>query len=850
MLKQLSDVINGKEGNYLLPFFWQRGTNRDDIPAQLKRVYDTGTRAITVESRVHKDFCGKTWWEDMDVILSEAEKLGMKVWLLDDSHFPTGSANGLLEKKYPHLRAWHLCERHIDIMGPQKSATMLFETSEDRVLLGAYAYKRVGYEEDIIDNAIDVTQYCHGTYLNWDVPDGMWRVFFIYKAQKFYRPGCEYYIDPMNAESVHVLIEAVYETHYEHYSKYFGKTFAGFFSDEPMLNNDYYLKPMVDKGMFDMGIGQYGLSLPWNDDMVAELTKILGRDAMPCIPGVWYNMVGSDISSKIRCAYMDIITRYYSERFTQQLGKWSRDHGVMYIGHIIEDMNCSAHTGTTGGHYFRALDGQDMSGMDIVLHQVMPGYTGYKHSSTGFGGYADPEFFQYVLANLCGSMAQVYPNLKKRAMCEVFGAYGWSEGTPVMKWLVDYLLVNGVNHLVPHAFSPDFPDEDCPPHFGALGHDPQYDGFCSLMHYANKACHLLYGTDHISDAAILYQAEAEWYNAEGDMMLMQKPAYKLSQNHISYEIIPYDVIAGKVGDIPYGRYKAIVVPYAKKLPQYVLDALYNLKTKVIFINARPEGCNFGDVSTIESLPEKIKPSVKVEGNPELRIYASRRGETTEIMFFNSSTRESVDTTAWVPATGRYCRLDILNDNMEYGTSDDGKLEIKLAPYQSVIYDFDNTIEEPDTAPAAEKTEKEFMPVYKISLFDAADFTDPEKQEFIPYKETADLFDITAFGEKPGFSGKMRYEASFDVKNGEMPVGLDLGTVGQTARVTLNGKDLGIRICQPYSFDISGAVREGENKLMIEVSNTLANQVQEYFSYYLPIPASGLIGPVKLAYFSK
>ena len=51
----------------------------------------------------------------------------------------------------------------------------------------------------------------------------------------------------------------------------------------------------------------------------------------------------------------------------------------------------------------------------------------------------------------------------------------------MMKWISDFLLVRGINHFVPHAFSPDYPDPDCPPHFGAEGHDPQFDGFTHLM---------------------------------------------------------------------------------------------------------------------------------------------------------------------------------------------------------------------------------------------------------------------------------------------------------------------------------------------------------------------------------
>lgn len=64
-----------------------------------------------------------------------------------------------------------------------------------------------------------------------------------------------------------------------------------------------------------------------------------------------------------------------------------------------------------------------------------------------------------------------------------------------MKWLMDFLLVRGVNHFVPHAFDDQFPDSDCPPHFYANGQNPQFSGFTQLMHYVNRAAHLLSGAD-------------------------------------------------------------------------------------------------------------------------------------------------------------------------------------------------------------------------------------------------------------------------------------------------------------------------------------------------------------------
>ena len=77
-------------------------------------------------------------------------------------------------------------------------------------------------------------------------------------------------------------------------------------------------------------------------------------------------------------------------------------------------------------------------------------------------------------------------------MCEIFGAYGWSEGVRMMKYLVDHFLVRGINHYVPHAFSAKlYPDPDCPPHFYAHGHNPQFRHFGALMRYLNRMCALI-----------------------------------------------------------------------------------------------------------------------------------------------------------------------------------------------------------------------------------------------------------------------------------------------------------------------------------------------------------------------
>ncbi len=54
--------------------------------------------------------------------------------------------------------------------------------------------------------------------------------------------------------------------------------------------------------------------------------------------------------------------------------------------------------------------------------------------------------------------------------------------------------------------------------------------------------------------------------------------------------------------------------------------------------------------------------------------------------------------------------------------------------------------------------------------------------------------------------------------------LDLGTVKETARVRLNGKDLGAVWCPPWRVEITGAVQPGENTLEIGVVNLWPNRL--------------------------
>ena len=90
-------LLKNQQNNYIFPFLWMHGESEETLREYMGAIESAGMGAVCVESRPHPDFMGVKWWKDMDVILDEAKKRRMKVWILDDSHFPTGYANGALE---------------------------------------------------------------------------------------------------------------------------------------------------------------------------------------------------------------------------------------------------------------------------------------------------------------------------------------------------------------------------------------------------------------------------------------------------------------------------------------------------------------------------------------------------------------------------------------------------------------------------------------------------------------------------------------------------------------------------------------------------------------------------------
>jgi hypothetical protein len=128
---------------------------------------------------------------------------------------------------------------------------------------------------------------------------------------------------------------------------------------------------------------------------------------------------------------------------------------------------------------------------------------------------------------------------------------------------------------------------------------------------------------------------------------------------------------------------------------------------------------------------------------------------------------------------------------------------------------------------------------------------------------------TDFAGAPGqsFAGTARYTLRLDAPAGAGPWLLDLGRVAESARVRLNGRDLGPLLLPPFQVRID-AFQPRENVLEVDVTNTSANRIRDldrrgvkwqnfhdinfvnidykpFNAAEWPLRESGLLGPVRL-----
>ena len=417
------------------PLFWMHG---DETEARLRemvgRVDESGQGILTIESRPHIDWMRAGWWRDVDIVLDECKKRGMKMMVFDDYWWPSQGMGG----KYP-IPGKFQCR---DVKGtvywgheaPEKVENEVARIMVKEIEKGVFAPGADG------DKVIVFT---------WFTSNGGYRF-----------PT----VNGLDEEAVDWFLANYYQPYYERYGKEFKDgTIPGFFFDEPQFRSW------------------------WGGALEKEL-KARGEDVGELLTALKFKLADPEAQARARFRYHDARAEVWGRTMYGRQSDWCRKHGVFSSGHFLEHANDHYSPVLAGGNVMQQMKYVEVPGVDLVVRQYYPNQRESVKHQINFG----------QMPKYASSTAHVYNRHNGLNWCEIFGAYYQDLTYPQMKWMCDWHQYQGCYYLIPHSFNPRAPkDRDCPPYFYNGGKEPRYPLFRVWADYNNRCAMLLSGGEHV-----------------------------------------------------------------------------------------------------------------------------------------------------------------------------------------------------------------------------------------------------------------------------------------------------------------------------------------------------------------
>jgi hypothetical protein len=489
-----------------------------------------------------------------------------------------------------------------------------------------------------------------------------------------------------------------------------------------------------------------------------------------------------------------------------------------------------------------------------------------------------------------------------------------------LKDLADQLFAAGVNHIVYHGtcYSPD--DAPWP---GWLFYastqmnprNPFWRDVPALNAYVSRVQSVLQSGRPANDVLLYWPIYDLWHDAKGRNInltvhrrdwLEQQPvgsaAQRLLKRGYRFDFVSDRQLAAaqaRGGQVvmPGGSYRAIAVPACERMPLATLEKLNELAgagAAVVFERGLPT-----DVPGLNRLEERrarlktllglLQPRIRT-GSFEATLPAAgaqrepladvpglefiRRDSGNGHWYFISNRgAEAKALDAWVPLAVRASSVAIMDPMTgragvgQWRRGKDGGTEVRLAlePGESVV--LQTSAGGKFNGPRWRYWQASGRPVGVAGTWQV---TAVEGGPGLPGGfETAELGSWAGRGGAwESFGGTARYSITFD--GGSAAAGavwIDLGQVRESARVRLNGEDLGTVFMAPYRVKAEGLRRSG-NRLEVEVTNLAANRIRDldrrkvvWRNFYdinlvninykpfdasgWPVRDSGLLGPVSM-----
>ena len=749
--------------------------------------------------------------DQMKFVVQEAAKRGVKIWLQDESDYPSGFAGGKIKKLYPELGMQGIVADIRVRVAPGQTLTMPAPSD----MLAIYAVKSSPDQQ--VQGVVPIPVPADGQ-LKWTVPyEGntpneprlSWEVVFVrhiyvssptrnFNREDGTRAKDGYYtlIDYLDADATRAFLKITHETYRQAIGDEFGKTVLGFFGDEP----DYSIA-----------------GSPWTPRLLEEFQKRKGYDLKPYLP-MFFTGKLTDEAQRARADYFDVWSGIFQNSFFGTQAEWCAKYNVEYLVHLNHEETMMALV-RSEGDFFRDMRYVQVPGIDN-LSQLVPNAV---HTPDGTWNINNN------FPKLASSAAHLFGKPKV-----------WTEGAggPGIdgKYQLDFQLVRGVNALqIRVPIRGGFGGEASGPPPAVPPQAPM------LAWYADRAGYLMAIGRPAAQVGLYHPTNSMWMGDQEADRSTTKLGWQLLEHQVDWDYFDEQSLTslatienGGFRNLSGQVYRAIVVPSSTVITRTGLErfqALVKAGGKVIFVGKTPglvvdktflnakEVPDLGFATLIEPsgditprvLAALPKPDVKLDSEFPRLTYAHRSWRDAEMyFFFNESTRQESrvatiagrgQAQAWDLATGEIHPISAAT-----AENDSVRFPLVLGPYETkvvVVGPLPAGVAAPEPSFASGTTLAELGGDWMVDL-NGKTVTTPLKS----WEEVG-----TA-----SFAGPATYRKQFTAS--AAPAGkrvfLEIGDVHDYGRVKLNGKELESHAWQPYRWEVTNVVRSGSNDLEVEV----------------------------------
>lgn len=521
-----SDRLNelSKDISSPVPFWFLNGhVDEWHIVREFQMMAEKGIGDVIVHPRygLQVEYLSDGWFEIFGWCVREAKKHGMHVWIYDELNWPSGTAgmsvmqmNEDYQSKFLAVESKPLSE--IDLGSFEPGAYVVAANVE-----GDYVTKTRLIED--VETLRGLT--------------GNWRIFNCRLRRD------QYYIDTLSLDAVNAFKHVTYDAYYDRFKSEFGNTIRAVFTDEPSI--------------YWVSVGYDDCNLPYTDDYFSTFRARFGYDAAPMIPYLFYP--GRE-GTAFRADYWDHAGHLFNERYHGNLGRWCRQHGVIYTGHNNHEEPLRYQI-RYQGDMFGTMRTMDIPGVDHLGKQTLGN-----------------SWISILGHKICASAAHI--SGKARCMSESFGVMEWDTTYTNLKRVTDWQYAQGINLLIPHAIYhtiSGMTKRECPPSF--FYQSPHWDDFGYFVDYVKRLEEMLCGGRHLCKVAILYPNSGLWASYQSDRKtpefeytdnFLNSLCLELVKNQIDFDLLDFKALKdaaldGRTLKLADEDYEVLIVPVSPYL---------------------------------------------------------------------------------------------------------------------------------------------------------------------------------------------------------------------------------------------------------------------------------------------